>query len=406
MSSGLFTQVTEAPPDAIFGLNVAFKADPAPDKLNIVVGAYRTEEGKPLVLDSVKKAEEIILHSKDINKEYLAIDGLAEFNKAAAQLLFGDQIYKSLGSRIATMQTLSGTGSLRVAGEFIKRFMPNSTVYLSDPTWPNHKNIFPAAGVQWKPYRYYDSKANKLDYDGFIADIKAAPEGSVILLHACAHNPTGLDPTEAQWNGIADVIKDKRHVTLIDCAYQGFASGDLYRDAAAIRLFIERGLEIICCQSFAKNMGLYGERVGAIHVVTNSEGACKAVISQLKTIARASYSNPPAHGAYIVSTILNNQQLIEQWKVELKGMSDRIALMRQMLYDECKKRGIEWPHILQQIGMFAYTGLNAKQVELLKSKHHIYLTSDGRVSLPGLSTKTVVQLANAVEDVCKGDAKL
>jgi len=394
-----FDKVAEAPADVIFGLNVAFKADPATDKLNIVVGAYRTEEGKPLVLESVKKAEEIMLASKDIDKEYLPIDGLASFNKASARLLFSGEVADKLGSRLASIQTLSGTGSLRIAGDFIRRFLPNSTIYISDPTWPNHQNIFNAAGVPHKSYRYYDRKSNKLDFEGMTSDIKNAPEGSIILLHACAHNPTGMDPTMDQWSQIADIIQAKKHVTLFDCAYQGFATGDLYQDARAIRLFVEKGMEMFCCQSFAKNCGLYGERIGALHVVTKSDQAAKAVLSQLKAIARATYSNPPLHGAYIVSIVLTNPTLFSEWQVELKGMADRINLMRDELYKQLKAKGIDWPHVPTQIGMFSYTGLTAKQVELLKTKFHIYLTSDGRISLPGLSTRTVPKLVDAIVDV-------
>jgi len=379
-------------------LNVAFKNDPATDKLNIVVGAYRTEEGKPLVLHSVRKAEDIMLASKDINKEYLPIDGLPEFNSAAAKLLFSAELANSLGKKLVTVQTLSGTGSLRVAGDFIRRFLPNATVYISDPTWPNHQNIFNAAGVPYKNYRYYDRKNNSLDFEGMTSDIQAAPEGSVILLHACAHNPTGMDPTMEQWDAIAELIKAKHHITLFDCAYQGFASGDLYKDARAIRLFVEKGMELFCCQSFAKNCGLYGERIGALNVVCSNENSAKSVLSQLKAIARATYSNPPLHGAYIVSLVLNRPELFEEWKVELKGMADRINQMRQLLYDQLKSKGVDWPHVMRQIGMFSYTGLTAQQVEILKTKHHIYLTSDGRISLPGLSTKTVPKLVDAIVD--------
>jgi len=406
--SSIFEKVAEAPPDSIFGLNLAFKADPATEKLNIVVGAYRTEEGNPLVLHSVKKAEDLMLQSKDFNKEYLPIDGYPEFNKASGRLLFGGKIADSLGKKLVTVQALSGTGSLKLAADFIKRFLPNATVYISDPTWPNHMNIFNFAGVPNKKYRYFDSKTNTLDFEGMKADIMNAPEGSVILYHACAHNPTGTDPTIEQWEMLANIMKEKKLVTLFDCAYQGFATGDLERDGRTVRLFVEKGLELICCQSFAKNCGLYGERVGAINVVCASENSAVCVLSQLKAIARANYSNPPIHGAYIVALLLTRPELVEEWKVELRMMADRIQLMRQMLYDDLKSKGIDWSHIMNQIGMFAFTGMTAKQVEQLKTKHHIYLTSDGRISLPGLSTKTVPMLAKAIFEVVskESDSKL
>jgi len=394
-----FSEIVEAPADAIFGLNIAFKSDPHPDKLNLVVGAYRTEEGKPFVLSSVKKAEKFILESPEFNKEYLPIDGHPEFNRAAARLVFGEEIYNAENKRIVTVQTLSGTGALRTGAEFIKRFMPNSTVYISEPTWPNHKNIFAAAGVPTKLYKYYDPKLNGIDFNGLVSDIKAAPSGSIFLLHACAHNPTGADPTPEQWNILSDLIQEKRHFAFFDCAYQGFASGDLERDASAVRLFVKKGLEIYVAQSFAKNAGLYAERIGAFNVVCRDEKIGKAVLSQLKTIARANYSNPPIHGALIVSLILTKPELFNEWRIELKGMADRIQLMRQMLHDQLKAKNVDWGHILNQIGMFAFTGMTSAQVELLKTKHHIFLTSDGRISLPGLNTKTIPYLVNAVVDV-------
>lgn len=404
--SSFFDKVSEAPPDAIFGLNNQFAADQSKEKLNIVVGAYRTEEGKPYVLNSVKKAEAIILNSGEYNKEYLPIDGLQAFNKAAAQLLFGKPLIDSLGKKLVTVQTLSGTGSLRLAGDFIKKFLPNgTTVYISDPTWANHKNIFTTAGLAIKNYRYYDLKTNSLDFSGFIEDLKNAPDASVILLHACAHNPTGLDPTPQQWESICNIIKEKRHVTLFDCAYQGFATGDLDRDAQAIRMFVEKGLELFVCQSFAKNTGLYGERVGTLNVVCSNDKAATNVLSQLKTLIRANYSNPPGHGAYIVSLLLNRKELFDEWVSELKLMSGRIDQMRTMLHQALKDKGVNMDHLKTQIGMFSYTGLTSSQVELMKSKFHIYLTSDGRVSLPGLSTKTVHYLANSIVDV-KQESKL
>jgi len=362
------------------------------------VGAYRTEEGKPLTLNSVQKADEYVVNSKQFNHEYLPIDGLPEFYNAAANLLFGE-VYATHSKKIVSVQCLSGTGSLRTGMEFIRKFLPNAKVFVSEPTWPNHKNIFNAVGVQHGIYRYYSKEKNALDFEGLLADLKAAPDKSVILLHACAHNPTGMDPTPEQWEAIADLIQAKRHFTFMDCAYQGFASGDLNKDAAPVRHFVKKGLELFVAQSFAKNFGLYGERIGAIHVVVSKEENAQPVRSQLLQISRAAYSNPPCHGAYIVAHVLNTPELNAEWTKELAGMAGRIQDMRQKLYDALKVKGIVWDHLIKQIGMFGFTGLTSEQVEQLTKKHHIYLTLDGRISLAGLSTKTVPVLADAIQDV-------
>jgi len=268
-----------------------------------------------------------------------------------------------------------------------------------EPSWPNHNNILNSSGVEHGTYRYYHKETNQLDFEGLLADIKNAPSNSVFLFHACAHNPTGMDPLPEQWEVIVDLIKEKGHFTFMDCAYQGFASGDLDKDAWPVRLFVKKGLEIFVAQSFAKNFGLYGERVGAIHVVCSKEEFAEPVRSQLKGIARAAYSNPPCHGAYIVSHILNTPELHEEWKQELFLMAKRIQDMRQKLFDALTLRKIHWNHLIRQIGMFGYTGLTVSQVELLTSKHHIFLTKDGRISLAGMSTASVVQLADAIQDV-------
>jgi aspartate aminotransferase len=391
-----FANVQEAPPDPILGLNAAFQADPTPNKLNLGVGAYRTEEGKPLVLSCVRKAETKILNANH-NKEYLPIDGLADFNRASAKLIFGDLT----SQRIVTVQALSGTGALRIGTAFIKSFMPEATMYISDPTWVNHFSICREAGVPYKTYRYFNNQTRQLDFDGMCEDIKNAPSRSVILLHACAHNPTGADPTLEQWEILADIIQEKGHFTFFDCAYQGFASGDLDKDATPIRIFVNRGMEVFCAQSYAKNFGLYGERIGALHVACANEKIASTVLSQLKIIIRAMYSSPPIHGALIVATVLSDPQLYEEWKAELLLMSDRIKLMRRLLYDALLNLGTpgDWTNIINQIGMFSFTGLSADQCDTLTKKYHIYLTKNGRISMPGLSTKTVPYLANAIHDV-------
>jgi len=395
----IFAQVQKAPVDSIFGINLAFQADPCEDKLNLGVGAYRTEDGKPWILPTVKLAEQKIL-SNGMNHEYLPIDGYPDFLKAAQRILFGDDIHLSQSKKICTVQGLSGTGSLRVGAEFLKKVMSNTTVYISDPTWANHKNVFHTAGLPWKEYRYYDKKISGLDWNGMSEDLKAAPNGSIILLHVCAHNPTGCDPTQEQWHSIADILQEKKHFPFFDCAYQGFASGDLDRDAWPIRMFVGRGIEFVCAQSFAKNMGLYGERVGALHVYCNDESMTENVRSQLKIVIRAMYSNPPAHGAFILATIMNDPDLCHEWKNEMKIMSSRINGLRKTLVDELKARNTpgDWNHIITQIGMFCYTGLSGDQVLLLTNKYHIYLTVDGRISMAGLNEKSCSYLAAAMYD--------
>ncbi|KAJ6745384.1 ASPARTATE AMINOTRANSFERASE CYTOPLASMIC [Salix koriyanagi] len=280
-----FEGVAMAPPDPILGVSEAFRADTDVKKLNLGVGAYRTEELQPYVLDVVKKAENLMLERGE-NKEYLAIEGLAAFNKATAELLFGADNPVIKQQRVATVQGLSGTGSLRLAAAFIERYFPGAQVLISSPTWGNHKNIFNDARVPWSEYRYYDPKTVGLDFEGMISDIKAAPEGSFILLHGCAHNPTGIDPTPEQWEKISNVIQEKNHIPFFDVAYQGFASGSLDADASSVRLFAARGMELFIAQSYSKNLGLYAERIGAINVVCSSADAAARVKSQLKRIAR------------------------------------------------------------------------------------------------------------------------
>eukprot|EP01025_Chloroclados_australasicus_P018885 TRINITY_DN2007_c0_g1_i1.p1 TRINITY_DN2007_c0_g1~~TRINITY_DN2007_c0_g1_i1.p1 ORF type:complete len:468 (-),score=59.23 TRINITY_DN2007_c0_g1_i1:667-2070(-) len=388
-----------APPDPILGVTEAFKADTSPDKLNLGVGAYRTEELQPYVLQVVRKAEEIMLQ-KNENKEYLPIDGLPAFKKATAELLLGADSPVIAEGRVISIQSLSGTGSLRVGAAFINKFLPGVTVYLSNPTWGNHRNIFADAGVEWKYYRYFDPETVGLDFQGMVADLKEAPDGSVIVLHACAHNPTGIDPTKEQWQQIAEVCREKGHLPFFDVAYQGFATGDLEEDAYAPRLFAEKGLEFLVAQSYSKNLGLYGERVGALNFVSTDKDAAARVLSQLKRIARAIYSNPPVHGARIVSEVVGNGDMFGEWKKEMEMMAGRIKNVRQILYDSLTKLNPDkdWSFVTSQIGMFSYTGLTPKQVENMTANHHVYMTKDGRISLAGLNAAKADYLAKAIDD--------
>ncbi|XP_022845723.1 aspartate aminotransferase, chloroplastic isoform X1 [Olea europaea var. sylvestris] len=395
-----FNDITMAPPDPILGVSEAFKADTNEMKLNLGVGAYRTEDLQPYVLNVVKKAENLMLERGE-NKEYLPIEGLAAFNKVTAELLFGADNTVIQQQRVATVQGLSGTGSLRLAAALIERYFPGAKVLISSPTWGNHKNIFNDARVPWSEYRYYDPKTVGLDFDGMISDIKAAPDGSFVLLHGCAHNPTGIDPTPEQWEKIADVIQEKSHIPFFDVAYQGFASGSLDEDASSVRLFVARGVELFVAQSYSKNLGLYAERIGAINVVCASSDAAARVKSQLKRLARPMYSNPPIHGARIVANVVGSPELFNQWKEEMEMMAGRIRSVRQKLYDSLcakDKSGKDWSFILKQIGMFSFTGLSKTQTENMTSKWHVYMTKDGRISLAGLSSAKCEYLADAIVD--------
>ncbi|KAG2500524.1 hypothetical protein HYH03_001301 [Edaphochlamys debaryana] len=395
-----FADVAQAPPDPILGVSEAFKRCTDPKKLNLGVGAYRDENLKPMVLDVVRKAEaKIFAANKD--HEYLPIEGLDTFRKATIDLLLGAGHPAIKDDRVAVIQSLSGTGSLRVGAAFIARFLPKgTTVYISNPTWGNHRNIFADENVEWKYYRYFDADTVGLDFKGMVEDLKAAPAGSVVLLHGCAHNPTGVDPTADQWAAIADLCKERNLLPFFDVAYQGFATGDLDKDAFAPRLFVDKGLEVMVAQSYSKNLGLYGERVGAMSIVTSDKDAATRCLSQLKRLARPLYSNPPTHGARIAAEIVNDQELFTEWKAEMMGMAGRIARVRGELQAalEAKYPSKDWSFVTRQIGMFSFTGLTPAQVDNMTNKHAIYMTRDGRISLAGLNSAKVDYLAEAMID--------
>ncbi|THU59465.1 hypothetical protein C4D60_Mb07t02420 [Musa balbisiana] len=394
----VFANVVQAPEDPILGVTVAYNKDPSPVKVNLGVGAYRTEEGKPLVLNVVRRAEQLLVNDPSRVKEYLPITGLADFNKLSAKLIFGADSPAIQENRVATVQCLSGTGSLRVGGEFLARHHHEHTIYIPQPTWGNHPKVFTLAGLSVKTYRYYDPTTRGLNFEGLLEDLSMAPHGAIVLLHACAHNPTGVDPTLDQWEQIRLLIRSKGLLPFFDSAYQGFASGNLEADAQSIRMFVADGGECLTAQSYAKNMGLYGERVGALSIVCKSADVAVRVESQLKLVIRPMYSNPPIHGASIVATILKDRKMYHEWTIELKAMADRIIRMRQQLFDALRTRGTpgDWSHIIKQIGMFTFTGLNREQVTFMTKEYHIYMTSDGRISMAGLSSKTVPHLADAI----------
>ncbi|KAH8811549.1 glutamate oxaloacetate transaminase 2 [Xylogone sp. PMI_703] len=393
-----WADVPQGPP-AILGITEAFKADSFPEKINLGVGAYRDDQGKPYVLPSVRTAEDKIVSSR-LNKEYAGITGVPEFTKAAAILAYGAN--SSALDRLVITQSISGTGALRIGGAFLERFYPGAkTIYIPTPSWANHAAVFKDSGLSVEKYRYYNKDTIGLDFEGMVADIKGAPKGSIFLLHACAHNPTGVDPTPEQWKEISDAVKAGEHYAFFDMAYQGFASGDADKDAFAVRHFVEQGHNICLAQSFAKNMGLYGERTGAFSIVCADAEEKKRVDSQVKIIVRPLYSNPPVHGARIASEILNNEALNKQWLGEVKGMADRIITMRALLKKNLEDLGSkhDWSHITSQIGMFAYTGLTPEQMDKLAKEHSVYATKDGRISVAGITSANVKRLAEAIHAV-------
>ncbi|KAI3927621.1 hypothetical protein MKX01_026554 [Papaver californicum] len=376
--SSWWNRVEPALKDPILGVTEAFLADPSPHKVNVGVGAYRDDNGKPVVLECVREAERIIAGNKNILP-----------------------IYKD--KKIAAIQALSGTGACRVFADFQKRFKPDSHIYIPVPTWSNHHNIWRDAQVPQQTFRYYHPETKGLDFASLMEDLKNAPSGSFFLLHAYAHNPTGVDPTEEQWKEISHQMKVKGHFPFFDMAYQGFASGDPERDAKAIRIFLEDGHLIGCAQSYAKNMGLYGQRVGCLSLVCDDNKQAIAMKSQLQQIARPMYSNPPVHGALVVSTILSDPNLKNLWLKEVKGMADRIIGMRTALRKNLENLGppLSWEHITNQIGMFCYSGMTPEQVDRLTSEYHIYMTRNGRISMAGVTTGNVGYLANAIHEVTR-----
>ncbi|KAJ1552142.1 Aspartate aminotransferase, cytoplasmic [Cladochytrium tenue] len=404
-----FGAVPEIPADPVFALNDGYNADTDPKKINLGIGAYRDNNGKPWVLPVVQKAKAILNSDASLNHEYLSIDGLASFTDAAARLILGDDSPIIKEKRYVAVQAISGTGALRLGADFLVRFR-KAPVYISTPTWVNHSQIFGDAGFDVRTYPYWDPKTKGLAFDGLIKTIQDAPEGSIFVLHACAHNPTGVDPTRAQWAAIADAVAAKGHLPFFDCAYQGFASGSTADDAWAVRHFAaDRGLELLVAQSFSKNFGLYGERVGNLTVVVGGAGtapaaaAGRAVRSQLKRLVRASYSNPPSFGARVVSLVLNDPALRAEWEANLRTMADRIRAMRGAALARLRDLGTpgSWDHVTSQIGMFSFTGLTVPQSRAMRERFHIYLTDNGRVSMAGLNETNVVWFADAVDWVVR-----
>jgi aspartate/tyrosine/aromatic aminotransferase len=389
-----------APADPILSLTTNFKNDKDPRKVNLGVGAYRDNNGKPYVFPIVKKVENEVVADTLLDKEYAPIDGLPEFNHGSRGVLFGWDHPDVTSGRVASAQSLSGTGALKILADYLYKFRI-APIYVSKPTWANHQQIFKAAGLEVRDYTYYDPKTKGLDINGLLKDLENAQPGSIILLHTCAHNPTGVDPTPEQWHQIAKVMKENDLFPFFDTAYQGFASGDLEKDGYGLRYFIKEGFNMVIAQSFAKTMGLYGERTGALHVVCSDKATQEKVLSQIKIIIRSNYSSPPVHGARLASKILNVPEYRNQWLQELKAVTDRMNHMRAALKEQLVKNGTKgnWDHVTNQIGMFSFLGLTPKQCEQMISKHHIYMTGNGRISIAGLTSKNVEYVANAIKDV-------
>lgn len=401
--SSWFSHVEMGPPDAILGVTEAFKADKNPKKINLGVGAYRDDKGKPFVLPSVRKAEAALL-ATELDKEYAGIAGIPEFTSLAAKLALDESSPAIKEKRNVTVQSVSGTGALRTGSEFLSKWHSGpKVIYQPAPTWGNHIPVFKFAGIDVKQYRYYDKRTCGFDEAGALDDISKMPEKSIILLHACAHNPTGVDPKPEQWKIIEEMVRKRNLFPFFDMAYQGFASGDISRDAFAVRYFVDNGHSIALAQSFAKNMGLYGERVGAFSLICSSSEEAVRVMSQVKILVRPMISNPPIHGARIAARILSDSSLKEQWLTDVKGMADRIISMRRQLKDLLAKEGSShsWQHIVDQIGMFCFTGISPQQVERLVKEYSIYLTKDGRISIAGVSSSNVSYLAHALHQVTK-----
>ncbi|XP_031395248.1 aspartate aminotransferase, mitochondrial-like [Punica granatum] len=394
-----FEHVSPAPKDPITGVTEAFLADPSPNKINLGVGAYRDDEGRPVVLQCVRDAEAKIAGSEFLESVSAAVN--SKMVEESCKLIYGKDSDAVMEGRFAGIQALSGTGACRLFAEFQRRFYPNSHMYFPAPTWSNHHNIWRDAQVSARNFCYYDPQSKDLNFEGLINDIKNAPEGSFFLLHPCAHNPTGVDPTEEEWREISYYLKVKNHFPFFDVAYQGFASGVMDKDARAIHIFLQDGHLVACAQSFAKNMGLYGHRVGCLSFICDDSKQAVAIKSQLQQIARAMYGSPPVHGVLLVSTILGDQAIKALWTEEIKIMADRIQGMRATLRESLEKLGspLNWEHITSQVGMFCYSGLKAEQIDRLVREFHVYMTSDGRISMAGVTTGNVNYLANAIHEV-------
>lgn len=401
-TSTLFAAVEMAPRDPILGLNEAFNADTRSNKVNLGVGVFFDDDGKLPLLAAVKTAEQARLAAMPA-RGYQPIEGLAAYNQAVQKLLFGADSPLLSDGRVVTVEALGGTGALKVGADYLKRLLPATKVHISDPSWENHRALFESAGFPVETYPYYDAATRGVNFAGMKARLGELPAGSVIILHACCHNPTGADLTAEQWREVVEVCAARQLVPFLDMAYQGFADG-VEADAIAPRLFADSGLSFFVSSSFSKSFSLYGERVGALSIVTASKDEAARVLSQVKRVIRTNYSNPPTHGGAIVAAVLSDPQLRKQWDDELAGMRERIRAMRGSLVAKLRERGVkqDFSFVTDQRGMFSYTGLNAAQVERLKDEFGIYAVATGRICLAALNTRNIDYVADAIAAVLKG----
>ena len=395
----LFTAVEMAPRDPILGLNEQFNADSNPNKVNLGVGVYFDDNGKLPLLECVQAAEKAMME-KPTARGYLPIDGIAAYDNGVKALVFGAESDVVKSGRVATVQAIGGTGGLKIGADFLKKLNPSAKVLISNPSWENHKAIFTNAGFEVGTYAYYDAATRSIDFAGMLADLNAAAAGTVVVLHACCHNPTGYDITAAQWDEVIAVVKAKGLVAFLDMAYQGFGHG-IAEDGAVIGKFVAAGLNIFVSTSFSKSFSLYGERVGALSVVASDKDEAARVLSQLKIVIRTNYSNPPTHGGAVVAAVLNNPELHALWEKELGEMRVRIKAMRQKLVDGLKAAGVtqDMSFITTQIGMFSYSGLSKDQMVRLRSEFGVYGTDTGRMCVAALNSKNIDYVCKAIAAV-------
>ena len=395
----LFSAVEMAPRDPILGLNEQFGADTNPAKVNLGVGVYYDDNGKLPLLKCVIEAERQMFEAPKA-RGYLPIDGIAAYDKAVQGLVFGADSAVVTGGRVATVQAIGGTGGLKIGADFLKKVNPNATVLISDPSWENHRALFTNAGFIVGTYPYYDAENKGINFAGMIGALRAADAGTVLVLHACCHNPTGYDITDAQWDEVVAVIKERNLVAFLDMAYQGFGEG-IAEDGAVIQKFVAAGLDFFVSTSFSKSFSLYGERVGGLSVVCASKEECARVLSQLKITIRTNYSNPPTHGAQVVATVLNTPALRAMWEEELAGMRVRIKQMRVLLVDKLTAAGVkgDLSFITRQKGMFSYSGLTKDQMVRLRSEFGVYGVDSGRICVAALNTKNIDYVADAIVKV-------
>lgn len=397
-SASLFGAIDMAPRDPILGITEAFNADTNPAKINLGVGVYYDDNGKVPLLQCVQKAEAKLME-QPAPRTYLPIEGLAAYDKAVQELVFGADSAVIQEKRAITVQALGGTGALKLGADFLKRFAPDSEVYISDPSWENHRALFESAGFVVNNYSYYDPATHGVNFDGMLAALKAMPEGAIVVLHACCHNPTGADLSQEQWGQVIQAVVDGKLVPFLDMAYQGFGAG-IAEDGAVVRRFAETGIPMLVSNSFSKSFSLYGERAGALSIVATSGEEAARVLSQLKRVIRTNYSNPPTHTAKVVAMVLSTPELRQQWEEELAGMRVRIKEMRNLMVEKLKEKapGHDFEFVRQQVGMFSYSGLTKEQVGKLREQS-IYAVDTGRICVAALNSTNLDRVVDAVAKV-------